>query len=170
MSTTFSWKSCLFNNKFWCCEWTSISWSPNSFSMVNATGVSLMNARLLPAAVSSRRIMVSWSSYSISFSSKNGFRSYRDKSKCASITQRSAPCLMLFESARCPNNNPMAPKMIDFPAPVSPVITENPGCNSILSSSISVKFLIYNCCSISVYFLIFSQALFCAALMLVSIS
>lgn len=38
-----------------------------------------------------------------------------------------------------------------FPAPVSPVITENPGKNSISSVSMSAKFLIYSCFSISVF-------------------
>ena len=142
MSTTLSWKSCLFSNRFWCCECTSMSCSPSSFSSDSATGVSLMNARLLPAAVSSRRTMVSVASYSISFSSNSPFSSYRDKSKCASMMHFSAPCLMAFESARCPSSSPMAPRMMDFPAPVSPVITENPLCSSISSLSISAKFLI----------------------------
>ena len=48
-----------------------------------------------------------------------------------------APFLIAFTSARCPNNNPIAPKMIDFPAPVSPVITEKPDVKLISSLSIN---------------------------------
>lgn len=48
-----------------------------------------------------------------------------------------APFLIAFTSARCPNNNPIAPRMIDFPAPVSPVITEKPDVKLISSLSIN---------------------------------
>ena len=47
--------------------------------------------------------------------------------KWASITHRSLPALMALLSARLPRSSPMAPRMMLFPAPVSPVMTENPG-------------------------------------------
>ena len=48
------------------------------------------------------------------------------------MMQREAPFLMAFVSARCPSNRPMAPRMMDLPAPVSPVITEKPEWKRIL--------------------------------------
>ena len=44
------------------------------------------------------------------------------------------------KSALFPNTNPKAPNKIDFPAPVSPVITENPSENRTDNFSIKAKF------------------------------
>ena len=41
------------------------------------------------------------------------------------------------KSARFPKTNPIAPKIIDLPAPVSPVIIENPFEKSIANFSIN---------------------------------
>ena len=49
------------------------------------------------------------------------------------------PSFTCLESARWPNSKWSAPITMLFPAPVSPVMTEKPGKNWILSSSISVK-------------------------------
>ena len=40
-----------------------------------------------------------------------------------------APFLIAFISARCPNNNPIAPRMIDFPAYVLKI---NPAKNTVM--------------------------------------
>jgi len=50
------------------------------------------------------------------------------------------------KSALFPNTNPNAPKRIDFPAPVSPVIIEKPFEKSIVSFSIKAKLLIESDC------------------------
>ena len=81
--------------------------------------------------------------------------------KCASTVHFSAPCLMLFTSARCPITSPSAPSMMLFPAPVSPVITEKPERKSMSSSSISAKFLIYSCVSMSFFYFFPSVVLAC---------
>ena len=47
------------------------------------------------------------------------------------------------KSARLPNAKPKAPRRIDFPAPVSPVIIENPEVNGIESFSMRAKFSMY---------------------------
>src|SRR5262245_17245172 len=64
--------------------------------------------------------------------------------KTASTVQRSAPVRISDLSARSPSNSCSAPMIIDFPAPVSPVIATNPGpiCHS--SASTSARFLIRN--------------------------
>ena len=71
MSTTSSWKSCLPSSRFWCWLCTSMSLSPSSLSRASGAGVSLMKARLLPDAASSRLTMQSSGSYSMSFWLKN---------------------------------------------------------------------------------------------------
>ena len=48
--------------------------------------------------------------------------------------------LTLFKSALLPKANERAAKIIDFPAPVSPVIDVNPEVNSTHTSSIRAKF------------------------------
>ena len=55
----------------------------------------------------------------------------------ASTMHLLAPLRIAFTSALCPRSNPIAPSMMDFPAPVSPVMTEKPGSNAISSLSIS---------------------------------
>ena len=47
-----------------------------------------------------------------------------------------------FKSARLPSTKPKAPRSIDFPAPVSPVITENPSEKVTDNFSINAKFSI----------------------------
>src|SRR5205823_10951073 len=64
--------------------------------------------------------------------------------KTASTVQRSAPVRIRDLSARSPSKSCRAPIMIDFPAPVSPVIATNPGSNCHSSSSTSARFLIRN--------------------------
>ena len=91
--------------------------------------------------------MVSGKSSSMSLSMKNCCISYRDKSKCASMTHLSLSILMDLLSARLPSSKPMAPRMMLLPAPVSPVMTEKPGYILMFNSSMSVKFLIYSCLS-----------------------
>ncbi len=46
------------------------------------------------------------------------------------------------EAARSPMSRPKASMMIDFPAPVSPVIAVNPGASSHCRSSTKARFLI----------------------------
>ena len=48
--------------------------------------------------------------------------------------------LILFKSALLPKTNERAPKIIDFPAPVSPVIDVSPEVKSTQTSSIRAKF------------------------------
>ena len=60
-----------------------------------------------------------------------------DISKRASMIHLEAPRRIDFTSARCPSSSPMAPRIIDFPAPVSPVITEKPVSKLISSFSIN---------------------------------
>src|SRR5215831_2650251 len=64
--------------------------------------------------------------------------------KTASTVQRSAPVRISDLSARSPNKRCSAPIMIDFPAPVSPVIAINPGYTCHSSCSTSARFLIRN--------------------------
>ena len=52
------------------------------------------------------------------------------------------------ESALFPKTNPSAPNKIDFPAPVSPVITVIPRLKSIFNSSTTTRFLIFRYSSI----------------------
>ena len=61
--------------------------------------------------------------------------------------QKEIPMVALF-----PKTNPKAPSKIDFPAPVSPVIIENPSEKSIPNLSIKAKLLIESEASIkSIY-------------------
>src|SRR5699024_4217300 len=59
----------------------------------------------------------------------------------------------LLRSARLPNSSAKAPSIIDFPAPVSPVIIDKSSSNVRVTSSISAKFLIDSEFSKSFYFL-----------------
>src|SRR5699024_3967982 len=58
-----------------------------------------------------------------------------------------------FRSARLPNCSAKAPSIIDFPAPVSPVIIDKSSANVRVTSSISAKLLIAIEVSRSYYFI-----------------
>src|SRR6478736_3978538 len=58
------------------------------------------------------------------------------------MTHFSSLFLRDVRSALFPKTKPKAPRRIDFPAPVSPVIIENPSEKSIDNFSINAKFLI----------------------------
>src|SRR5262245_50279632 len=61
-------------------------------------------------------------------------------SNSASTEASSSLCRMISEPPRSPAIKPKALRMIDFPAPVSPVIIFNPGPKSSVTSSITAKF------------------------------
>lgn len=63
-------KCSLRMSRFWCCEWMSMSEAPISLSLAAGTGVSFMKARLLPDCKTSRRMMQSVASKSISLRAK----------------------------------------------------------------------------------------------------
>src|ERR1035441_9924740 len=51
---------------------------------------------------------------------------------------------MSVRSARSPSTRLSAPRMMDLPAPVSPVMTLQPGCNSSVRSLTRARFLMRN--------------------------
>src|SRR5215471_2505127 len=104
-----------------------------------------MNCRFVPVEERVRFRIKSFSHGSIPASASCGFNFCKSfPLKTASTVQSSAPVRISDLSARSPNKSCSAPIMIDFPAPVSPVIATNPGpiCHS--SSSTSARFLIRN--------------------------
>ena len=79
--------------------------------------------------------------------SKSNWNSLNNFKKCAPSKLNSASTihfkelfLILFKSALLPKTKAKAPNIIDFPAPVSPVIDVNPELNSTQISSIRAKF------------------------------
>src|SRR5262245_52888244 len=104
-----------------------------------------MNCRFVPVEERARFRIKSFSHGSIPAAASCGFNFCKSfPLKTASTVQRSAPVRISDLSARSPSKSCSAPIMIDFPAPVSPVIATNPGpiCHS--SSSTSARFLIRN--------------------------
>src|SRR5262245_43739010 len=104
-----------------------------------------MNCRLVPVEDRVRFRIKSSSHASTPASASFGFNFCKSfPLKTASTVQRSAPVRISDLSARSPSKSCKAPIIIDFPAPVSPVIATNPGpiCHS--SSSTSARFLIRN--------------------------
>ena len=73
----------------------------------------------------------------------------RGRSKTASTVQPSAPPRIRVRSARSPNKRSRAPMIMDFPAPVSPVIALNPGCNCSVRSATNARFLMRNVVNMS---------------------
>ena len=136
-SSTDSWKSSCPSRRFWCWECMSMSLLPRRRSTVMVVGVSFINARLFPLALSSRRMMHSSGSKSRSSSSKNCSRPSPLGQNVASSTHRCLPFCMAEVSARSPVSIPMAPRRILLPAPVSPVMTEKPSLRSMSRLSMS---------------------------------
>src|SRR5574341_150247 len=62
-------------------------------------------------------------------------------SKSASTVASSSLWRMISAPPRSPETSPSAPRMIDLPAPVSPVMMFSPGPSSRTTSSITAKFL-----------------------------
>src|SRR5262245_12078014 len=60
-------------------------------------------------------------------------------SKIASMVARGSPVRMRSAEARAPRSRPTASTRMDFPAPVSPVSTLNPGSNSTSTASITAR-------------------------------
>src|SRR5215471_17280691 len=104
-----------------------------------------MNCRFVPVEERVRFRIKSFSHGSIPASASCGFNFCKSfPLKTASTVQRSAPVRISDLSARSPSKSCSAPMMIDFPAPVSPVIATNPGAICHSSSSTSARFLIRN--------------------------
>ena len=119
-------------------EWMSISFSESFFNISKVTGTSLIKARDFPVGRISRRITVLISK-SKSFSSKKILK-FSVIINSASTTLLVSALWMDFTSALSPKIKRKAPRIIDFPAPVSPVITCKPLFKVISSESMSAKF------------------------------
>ena len=106
-----------------CWPWISTSGPTSSASRAAVTVASSRRAVERPAAVTSRTAM-----------SGSGVRSNR-----ASTRADSAPWRTSVVSARAPSASPRASMSRLLPAPVSPVMTLNPGSNASRSRSISAR-------------------------------
>src|SRR5688572_10051300 len=122
---------------------------PTSASADAVTVVPLIHARVRPADVTSRLSTTRASSVSMPRVSNSSRSSERDAvSNTPSTVARSVPVRTTSAAPRSPSNKPSAPTMMDFPAPVSPVSTLNPGPSGSVSDSMIAKFLIRSSVSI----------------------
>ena len=125
-----------------CWECMSISLGTMADNVCKVTDVSLTKILERPEDVSSRRTVSSEtpeesSIQSMPFSSSNPRNSGSTSVNNASTTDFDPPSDITFVSARPPMTRESAPSIIDFPAPVSPVMMVRPGPNSRSRCSIS---------------------------------
>ena len=120
-------------------------------SVASVVGEPLINWRLVPAEVKVR-LRTSWFSShgSRPFSSRKLFSGARSffTSNTASTEQLSSPLRMSVRSARSPRTRLSAPRMMDLPAPVSPVMALQPGWSSSVRSLTRARFLMRSVVSI----------------------
>src|SRR5258705_3124919 len=107
-----------------CCPCSSTRRAERSRSAAAVASAPLMNDRLRPWLLISRRTISSRALGS---------------SKMASIVASASPVRTRSADARAPSRSPTASTRIDLPAPVSPVRTLNPGSNSTSTASITAR-------------------------------
>ena len=122
----------------WFWLWILINLSDNNLSNSNLTGESLIKALDFPLFKISRLIIV-FSSKSISFDSKKLKKEFLGIWNSPSTIHFLNFGPTILWSILDPEIKFKAPKIIDFPAPVSPVITEKPLLKSIDISYSSIE-------------------------------
>src|SRR6266508_4395571 len=138
-SSSSSGASASTNSRSEFCPWIVTSLSPIFDNVRTEAGTSSMKTRPLPSGENSRRS--STVSPSGSPASERTRLTAASGSNSPLIESRSAPFRTSSTDPRPPVSSDSASTRMDFPAPVSPVMTVSPGSSSISRSSTIARFL-----------------------------